>query len=221
MLNVAIIPARAGSVRLKNKNRKKINGISLVNWSVNFAKKLNFLHDIVVTSDDKVILKDVNLNNKSVITIDRPKSLAKKETKSEDVIFHVLKKYEKLYGQVSTILLLQPTSPIRSVRLVQSGYRKFVYYKKKKSVVSVSKFHSPNKRNFKIKNKKLDISKKYNKNLYQMDGNFYFANPLFLKKYKSFFYKNKTHPIILKKKKLSIDIDTKEDFNRAKFYLKK
>ena len=54
-----------------------------------------------------------------------------------------------------------------------------------------------------------------------MDGNFYFANPLFLKKYKSFFYKNKTHPIILKKKKLSIDIDTKEDFNRAKFYLKK
>ena len=50
---VAIIPARSGSVRLKNKNRKKLRGISLIDWSLNFAKKLKFIDDIIVSSNDK------------------------------------------------------------------------------------------------------------------------------------------------------------------------
>ncbi len=60
-----------------------------------------------------------------------------------------------------------------------------------------------------------------NKNYYQIDGNFYIASLKFLKKYKSFFYKNKSHPIINKYKKFSVDIDTIDDFKKAKKYLKK
>ena len=131
MQNVAIIPARAGSTRLKKKNRKKINGVSLVNLSVNFAKKLNFIDDIIVTSDDQFILKDVRLKYKSIIIIDRPKSLAKKETKTENVIFHAIKKYEKLNKKISSILLLQPTSPFRSIKLIKKGYKNFNLHKKK------------------------------------------------------------------------------------------
>ena len=48
------------------------------------------------------------------------------------------------------------------------------------------------------------------KKLYQVNGNFYFASPSFLKKYKSFYYKDKTCAVILKSNKLSLDIDTKK-----------
>ena len=57
------------------------------------------------------------------------------------------------------------------------------------------------------------------KKLYQVNGNFYFASPSFLKKYKSFYYKDKTCAVILKSNKLSLDIDTKKDFIKAKNYL--
>ena len=74
-------------------------------------------------------------------------------------------------------------------------------------------------RNFFIKNKNLEIvikSKKRHKDIYQINGNFYIANKNFLNKYKSFYYTKKTIPIILKSKSMSIDIDTKEDFDKAR-----
>ena len=53
---VAIIPARKGSIRLRNKNRKILKGVPLINWSINTAKNLKFLDDIIITTDDKKIL---------------------------------------------------------------------------------------------------------------------------------------------------------------------
>ena len=55
---------------------------------------------------------------------------------------------------------------------------------------------------------------------YQINGNFYFASKNFLKKYKSFYFKKKTYPIILKSPHLLIDIDTKKDLIKAKGFLK-
>ena len=54
---VAIIPAREGSLRLPKKNRKKLLGLPLIYWSINFAKKLKFIDDIIVSTNDKVIIK--------------------------------------------------------------------------------------------------------------------------------------------------------------------
>ena len=131
MKAVAIIPARAGSTRLPKKNRKKLLGTSLIEWSINFAKKLKFLDDIIVTTNDKVILKNIKKNKSTVKTIIRPQVLSGKRTKMEDVIFHALRKYEKKFGKISTILLLQPTSPIRSVKKIYYGYRNTTIIKRK------------------------------------------------------------------------------------------
>jgi len=221
MKAVAIIPARAGSTRLPKKNRKKLLGTSLIEWSINFAKKLKFLDDIIVTTNDKVILKNIKKNKSTVKTIIRPQVLSGKRTKMEDVIFHALRKYEKKFGKISTILLLQPTSPIRSVKKIYYGYKKYNYYKKKKSVISVSNTNFSYKRNFEIKKKNLMLVnfKRSKKNLYQVNGNFYFASTSFLKKYKSFYFKYKTYPVVLNSKKLSVDIDTIYDFKKAENFL--
>ena len=52
-----------------------------------------------------------------------------------------------------------------------------------------------------------------------MNGNFYFASPSFLKKYKSFYFKNRTYPVVLNSKKLSSDIDTIYDFKKVEKFL--
>ena len=87
---VAIIPAREGSLRLPKKNRKKLLGLPLIYWSINFAKKLKFIDDIIVSTNDKVIIKKIKKAKKKIKTFIRPQSLSGKNTKTIDVIFHVL-----------------------------------------------------------------------------------------------------------------------------------
>ena len=52
----AIIPARSGSVSVKNKNLQKISGKSLFQITLDLAKKSKFIDDIIVTSNDHKIL---------------------------------------------------------------------------------------------------------------------------------------------------------------------
>tara|TARA_Y100000590_G_scaffold65816_1_gene71115 strand:- start:10 stop:675 length:666 start_codon:yes stop_codon:yes gene_type:complete len=217
---IAVIPARRGSTRLPKKNRKKLRGFSLVEWSIKFSKKLKFIDDIVVSTNDKIIERN-NKKYEHVKTLLRPKNLAGKKAKTIDAILDVIKKYEKKFGTVETVLLLQPTSPFRSLKKVYSAFKKYNYYKKKKSVISVSRVDNLKKINFKIKNNNLIPSSYYDgeKLKYQINGNFYFASKKFLKKYKSFYFNKKTYPIILKSPHLLVDIDTKKDLIKAKNFL--
>ena len=90
MNTVVIIPARAGSKRLRGKNRLILKKKPLVKWTIDFALKLNFVDDIILTTNDKFI---VRLAKKYKIKIlERSKKLSKDNTKTIDVIFDVLKK---------------------------------------------------------------------------------------------------------------------------------
>ena len=52
-----VIPARKGSKRLKNKNKKILGKKPLVNWTIDFAKKINLFQHILMTTDDEQILE--------------------------------------------------------------------------------------------------------------------------------------------------------------------
>ena len=91
---LAIIPARAGSIRLPKKNRKKLLGLPLINWTVNFVKKLNFVDDTLITTNDKYILEQFR-DKSSAKVFDRPEYLASKSSNIIDVIIYELKRYEK------------------------------------------------------------------------------------------------------------------------------
>ena len=218
MTVVAVIIARAGSQRLKNKNRLRIGNKSLVDRSIEFAKKLKFIDDIILSTDDKKIAKKY-IYNSHVKVFDRPKVLSKNKTKVISVILNIIKIYEKKIKKLETIVLLQPTSPFRSKDKLLFAFRKYKFFKKKKSIVSISESKNLNKRKFKISNKFLMIIKKdKSKKNFELNGNFYIASKKFLIKRKSFLGNNKTFPIILKSKRLSIDIDTKKDYILAKTY---
>ena len=218
---LAIIPARRGSTRLPNKNRKILCGIPLINWSINIAKKLKFVDDIIITTNDEIILKKLKKNN-FVKILKRPNKLSRNATNLIEAVIHSIKFYEKKFKEIKTILLLQPTSPIRSLKLINLGYKKYINFNKKKSIVSVSEGSNPDKRLFAIKRKRLKLyqGKEVIDNLFQINGNFYFASANFIKKNKSFFKDGNTYTISLKSRKLAMDIDTIKDFRRVEQYLK-
>ena len=56
-MNVAIIPARKGSKRIKNKNIKLFNGKPIIAWSIEEAKKTKIFDEIIVTTDCEKIAR--------------------------------------------------------------------------------------------------------------------------------------------------------------------
>ena len=214
---LAIIPARKGSKRLKNKNILYLGKKPLVQITIEFAKKLNKIHDIIVSTDDtKVMQICKKLNVKAPFL--RPANLSGDKSSSASVCAHAIDFYEKKYCKIDAILLLQPTSPFRSIRAINSSIE-FLKKLKTKSIVSVNS----------IKLNSLSIIKKkkiYNSylfkntnNIFKINGNFYLIDKkLFLSKKKFFF--PKTFLYKTKDFKQTIDIDDINDFKIAQLFLK-
>ena len=110
---VAIIPARSGSKRLKNKNIKSVLGKPMITWVINAAKNSKFISDIYVTSNSKKIL---NISKKHKIkTILRPINLAGDRIPKIEAIRHAVNVINKKQ-KIDIVVSLQANSPnIRSI----------------------------------------------------------------------------------------------------------
>jgi CMP-N,N'-diacetyllegionaminic acid synthase len=95
---LALVLARKGSKRLKNKNILKLGGNSLTSITLKKLQKVRYLFsDILVSSDCpriKKITKDHNL-----LFLQRPKKLSSDKTSSEKSALHALNYYIKNYIQ--------------------------------------------------------------------------------------------------------------------------
>lgn len=121
---LCIIPARAGSQGIKNKNIQELDGIPLIEHTLKFSKKLNRSFDIVVSTDSKKIL---SLGKKYNFISDklRPKKISRNNSLTIDVIKYELKRIEKkLKKKYDLILLLQPTVPFRKIQHVKICLKK-------------------------------------------------------------------------------------------------
>ena len=109
---LAIIPARLDSKGLKQKNIKKLNGIPLINYSIRSAKKSKFVDRIFVSTESKKIQ---NIAMKSGIGVEflRPKKLALDNSKTFNVVKHVISTLKKKGQTFEYVALLEPTSPLR------------------------------------------------------------------------------------------------------------
>jgi len=201
-----IIPARKNSIRLKNKNIRKIGGRTLVQWSIDFALNLkNYILDIVVSTDSEKIIRISEEN--SILFIKRKKHISTKDSKSEDVILDALywykKNYFNKYEKIQAVALLQPTSPFRSSKLFIKAL-KFFFKKNLDNIFSATP----------IKKKKQSIFVKKDKNV-KPNGNFYITKSNFFLKKKNLFSGN-SYGCIIKNKNLLVDIDTLYDYQQAK-----
>lgn len=66
-MNVAIIPARKGSKRIKNKNTKKFRGKPIIAYSIELALKAKIFDQIIVSTDCEKIADISKFYGASVI----------------------------------------------------------------------------------------------------------------------------------------------------------
>jgi CMP-N-acetylneuraminic acid synthetase len=218
--SLIIILARKGSVRLKNKNIRKLKRKRLVEYTIDFAKKFKYSCNIILSTNDKRIMLIAKKKN-IICPWLRPAHLSTSKSSSIDAILHCLKWYENYYKKPKYIILLQPTSPFRSFNSIKKSL-KCINNKNLYSIVSVSSIKLLNKKiyskNILVNINKNFISFKKSNFRYFINGNFYIAKTKLFKEYRNFFYKNKTFACVTKQKKYSVDIDTLEDFNYAKMF---
>jgi len=216
---IAVIPARGGSKRVPRKNIKLIAGKPLIAWSIDEARKSKYINEVIVSTEDGEIAKVAEQYGAKVII--RPQELAVDTAKTPPVLLHVVEELEKNSYKPDIVVLLQPTTPSRTVDTIDAGIEKLInshndsvfsaFYKmrtmplwKKHHDSSVSSLYDYHLR-------PRSQEPQLNEKIFSEDGAFYAIKIDALKQYRDFIGEN---PALLEVKR-HIDIDTEDDFNQV------
>ena len=107
---LGIIPARGGSKGLRRKNILLVAGKPLIAWTIEAARKSKYLDRVILSSEDPEIISVAKKSGCEVPFV-RPKTLAGDKTTGIEPVLHAIKTLKESYDYV---VLLQPTSPLRS-----------------------------------------------------------------------------------------------------------
>ena len=117
---VAVIPARMGSKRIKNKNIRIFFGKPIIYYSIKIAKSCGLFKEIFVSTDSKKI-KKICLRF-GVKIISRPKKLALDNVPTLDVINHaariIIKKYRYRY-----LCCIYPCTPLLTFNILNNAFK--------------------------------------------------------------------------------------------------
>ena len=216
---LAIIPARSGSKRLPRKNILDLAGKPLIAWTIEAALESKYIDRIVVSTASKEI-SSISRKYGADVPFMRPDELATDETTSIDVVLHQLDQLEECNDSYSYVILLQPTSPLRTAENIDESVE-LLKSRNSDAVISVCKVeHSPlwcntipadgsllNFLDDSILNKRSQDLNQY----YRLNGAIYLCNIKLLKKEKNFFLKSNSIAYKMNEEQ-SIDIDSKNDF---------
>jgi CMP-N-acetylneuraminic acid synthetase len=111
-----IIPARGGSKGIPKKNIVLINGRPLIWYSIDVANKLikeGVIYKAIVSTDSQEIA-DISKSFGIEVPFLRPKNISSDNSKSIEYILHALSFYRGKNIDIESVILLQPTSPLRS-----------------------------------------------------------------------------------------------------------
>lgn len=219
---LAVIPARGQSKRLPGKNIRPLAGKPLIQYSIDCARALLKDQDICVSTDDGDIIDIVEASGLKVPFV-RPAHLASDTASSNDVLIHAVNFYEKAGKQVNTLILLQPTSPLRTPQHVKDAFE--LYSGDLDMVVSVKKSHAARLLCNETPEGFLKRSSVRSQpegtdpdEFYEYNGAVYVINVKALKE-KSLGGFTRVRKFVMDKRS-SVDIDTLDDFQMAQSLLK-
>jgi N-acylneuraminate cytidylyltransferase/CMP-N,N'-diacetyllegionaminic acid synthase len=221
---LAIIPARGGSVGIPKKNIKLLSGKPLIYWTLNEVKKSNFIDRIIVSTDNQAIANIASQCGAEVPFL-RPKALSTSKAKMIDVVLHVLKWLNSRGDLYDLVILLQPTSPLRSSFDLDESVKLFFSRKSIKSVISVCQIDHPvqwmgrlsknnNMKDF-VGRKGVKLNRQDLPVFYRINGAIYLVDIDYLLKNKSFLSRQ-SYAYVMPRER-SVDIDDYFDFEFADF----
>ena len=213
-----IIPARGGSKRIHKKNIKLFNGRPLIYYTIEVAREL-FNDEIICVSTDDQEIKSIVESCGLKTPFLRPSYLASDSATTHDVILDTVKWYEQNGYHPDTIILLQPTSPLRTSNHLKDSLLE--WDNSLDMITSVSLPFNDNLKNIFYENEnghliKIEETKilNYDQNkIFQLNGAIYIIKVDSLKTSKISEF-SKVKKFIMKKIN-SVDIDTIEEWKLA------
>jgi len=219
----AVIPARSGSKRVPNKNFRPFCGKSLVDWTIETAVQANIFDQIILSSD--FIGAEKNAKRYGIQFELRCPELSSDQSASIDVV-DSLASQQKLSSRF--VMLLQPTSPLRTAKQVSEAYERFIAIdSSSKSLVSVfdtsDQYHKSLMQNGKFVNYVSDFLRIHgedspSRRIFAQNGAIYIVEVEEAIRQRSFIYAN-CAPYEMDVLS-SIDIDNWDDFKLAEILMK-
>jgi N-acylneuraminate cytidylyltransferase len=220
-----LIPARGGSKGVPKKNIKKLIEKPLIFYSIDVARGVTDDSNICISTDDNDIIETVKNGRKLKVPFIRPYELATDTATSYDVMLHAINHYENIGRNYESIILLQPTSPLRLIKHLKEAISLYNSSNVEMVVSVVESKGNPyfnlfeeNSRGLLEKSKKANYTRRQDcPKVYEYNGSIYIIDIKSLKKGPvSTFTKIKKYEM---EPKYSVDIDTPFDWKIAELLI--
>jgi CMP-N,N'-diacetyllegionaminic acid synthase len=219
---LAVIPARGGSKRLARKNILPLGEKPLISWTIEAARECKYIDRVIVSTEDDEI-SDVSRKYNADVPFLRPEELAADDISTIDVVLHLLNELGKESDCYDYIVLLQPTSPLRTAKHIAAAFEQLAE-SRLNAIVSVCQAeHHPLWCNTLPEDGSMssflreDIHNIRSQDLpvyYRLNGAIYICDVGLLKDKQTFLPPKSCSAFIMPQED-SVDIDTKDDFIRA------
>ena len=137
----AIIPARAGSKGIPNKNIVEVNGHPLIAYTIALCLECENIGDIYVSTDSESIAKIAESYGAN--TIKRPKEYARDSSTDDEFLNHFFDNIE-----VEEVALMRPTTPLRNKKYVDKTIEE--YYNNRERITSLRSVNETNESPYKV-----------------------------------------------------------------------
>lgn len=220
MKYLCIIPARCGSKGISFKNIVDLCGKPMIAYTVEIALQLKTqgLIDNVIVSTDCSKIAEIAEQYGAEVPFLRPEEIAGDKAKSVDFVLHSIEYYENIGVEFDAVIVLQPTSPLKSYDDVNKSIEIFdknendslISAYKEETINDLIMYH-------KVEEKAIPLNSNHNKGVRRQDhgavyirnGAIYITKVDYLKKEKRIIA---DVPLMYEmSKNRSINIDTYED----------
>ena len=121
---VGLIPARAGSKRVPNKNVLRIQGHPLLAYTISAALDSGVFEKVVVSTDSDEYAQ-IALHYGAEVPFLRPNSLAQDSSADIGWVAHALENLALIGYEFEIFSILRPTSPFRNASTIRRAYEAF------------------------------------------------------------------------------------------------
>lgn len=121
---VALIPARAGSQRVKGKNVRRLGGHPLIAYSIHAARTSGVFDDVIVSTDSEeyaAIARDYGAS----VPFLRPQKYASSVSPDIEWVTHALDELAARGERYDCFSILRPTSPLRTAATLRRAWMQF------------------------------------------------------------------------------------------------
>ena len=220
---IAIIPARGGSKGLPGKNIRNLHGKPLIAYTIEAALKSPYIEEAILSTDSQEIA-NVGLQYGVKVPFLRPAKLASDNALAIDNYIFTIEKLESMSNkEIRSIMVLQPTSPLRNTQDIDLAIDLFnsknadsvISYTEEAHPISWHKYISQDGHLIDILDSSIKNRQAYRESYYPNGAIYIFKKELLLE---GKYYNDNSFAYIMPRNR-SVDIDTLEDFLYAEYLL--